>query len=102
MAFPLLFLLIRGFIDDRPFLYMLQVGLILVWIIGLFLVDYVFHYDFRSTQWMVVVFVTFYFAAMGGMIGVASLAGRGWTIGAVALFLRAGVLAFIQRGITGL
>jgi UPF0716 family protein affecting phage T7 exclusion len=74
----------------------------LICLIILFLVDYVFKYDFRQTQWMVISFVVLYFAGMGGMIGIAAQAGRGWTISAVILFFIAGVLAFIQRAITGI
>jgi hypothetical protein len=74
----------------------------LLFIILLFFVDYVFKYDFRQTQWMVISFVVFYFAGMGGMIGVASLAGRGWTISAIILFIVAAILAFVQRAITGI
>ena len=46
--------------------------------------------------------MTFIFAATGGMIGVASLAGAGWAIAAVILFLIMAVLAFVQRAVTGL
>ena len=73
----------------------------LIFIILLFFVDYVFKYDFRQTQWMVISFVVLYFAAMGGMIGIASLAGRAWTISSVVLFLIAAILAFAQRAVTG-
>jgi hypothetical protein len=73
----------------------------LLFIILLFFVDFIFKYDFRQTYSMVVSFVVLYFAAMGGMIGVASLAGRVWTISSVVLFLIAGVLAFVQRAVTG-
>jgi len=101
MAFPLAYLLYSAPPVGRSPLYYLQVGLMLLWIITLFLVDYVFHYDFRSTNWMVIGYVVFYFAAMGGMLGVASLAGRKWMISGVVFFLIAGVLAFVQRAVTG-
>ena len=58
-------------------------------------------FAFRQTSWMVITFVVLYFAGMGGMIGIASQAGRGWTISAVILFIIAEVLAFVQRGVTG-
>ena len=64
--------------------------------------DYVFKYDFRQTQWMVISYVVLYFAGIGGMIGIASQAGRGWTISAVILFFIAAVLAFVQRAVTGI
>jgi hypothetical protein len=102
MVFPLGYLLIKAPGADRPFLYYIQVGLMLLWIILLFFVDYVFQYDFRQTQWMVISYVVFYFAGMGGMIGVASLAGRVWTISSVILFFVAAILAFVQRAVTGI
>jgi hypothetical protein len=67
-----------------------------------FLLDYVFKIQFRQTQWMVISYVVLYFAGAGGMLGVAASAGRGWMISAVILFLVAGVLAFVQRAVTGL
>jgi hypothetical protein len=74
----------------------------LVWLMVLFLVDYIFKYDFRQTQWMVISYVVLYFAGLGGMIGIAAEAGSGWTISAVILFFIAAILAFVQRVVTGL
>jgi hypothetical protein len=102
MAFPLAYLLLKAPALDRPFLYYIQAGLMLVFIVVLFLTDYVFKIPFRQTQWMVISYVVLYFAGMGGMIGVASEAGQGWMISAVILFLIAGGLAFVQRAITGI
>ena len=102
MAFPLGYLLLRAPEFNRPFLYYVQIGTMLVWLIVLFLVDYVLKYDFRQTQWMVISFVVLAFAGMGGMIGIAALAGRGWTISAIILFLIAAVLGFVQRAVTGI
>ena len=102
MVFPLGYLIFTAPGTDRPFLYYIQAGLMLLFIILLFFVDYVFKYDFRQTQWMVISFVVFYFAGMGGMMGIASLAGRGWTISSVILFFVAAILAFVQRAVTGI
>ena len=102
MAFPLAYLLFRAPEFDRPFLYYVQTGVMLIWLIVLFLVDYVLKYDFRQTQWMVISYVVLAFAGMGGMIGIAAQAGRGWTISAVILFLIAAVLVFVQRAVTGI
>ena len=102
MAFPLIYLLLTASGDHRPRLYYVQTGLMLLWIVILFLVDYLLKFDFRQTQWMVISFVVLYFGGMGGMIGVAAAAGRGWMISAVIHFLIAGVLAFVQRRITGI
>jgi hypothetical protein len=102
MVFPLGYLLLKAPDLKRPPLYYIQIGLMLLWLLLLFMVDYVFKVDFRQTQWMVISYVVLYFAGMGGMIGVAARAGRGWTISAIILFLIAGVLAFVQRAITGI
>jgi hypothetical protein len=102
MVFPLGYLLLKAPEFERPPLYYIQIGLMLLWLLLLFMVDYVFKVDFRQTQWMVISYVVLYFAGMGGMIGVAARAGRGWTISAIILFLIAGVLAFVQRAITGI
>ena len=102
MTFPLVYLLIMAPRFNRPILYYVQIVIMLVFLIVLFLVDYVFKYNFRQTQWMVISFVVLYFAGMGGMIGIAAQAGRGWTISAVILFFVASVLAFVQRAVTGI
>jgi hypothetical protein len=101
MTFPLAYLLIRAPEYGRPLLYYLQVGLMIAWLILLFILDYLLHYNFRDTQWMVISYVVLYFAGAGGMIGLASNAGRTWTISSVILFLISGVLAFVQRAVTG-
>jgi hypothetical protein len=101
MALPLGYLLLKAPQLQRPVLYYIQIGLMLVWILVLFLLDYVLKIDFRQTQWMVISSVVLYFAGAGGMLGVAALAGRGWMIAAVILFLVAAVLAFVQRAVTG-
>ncbi|MGD1993843.1 MAG: hypothetical protein PVI59_11680 [Anaerolineae bacterium] len=54
MAFPLAYLLLKAPALDRPFLYYIQVGLMLASIITIFLTDYVFKINFRQTQWMVI------------------------------------------------
>jgi hypothetical protein len=65
-------------------------------------VDDILRVDFRSVNWAVVPYVMFFFAATGGMIGVASQAGKSWAITTVIVFFIMAILAFIQRGITGL
>ena len=102
MIFPLAYLLLRAQGSDRSILYYIQIILMIVWLIVLFLVDYVYKYDFRQFQWMVICYVVLAFAGMGGMIGVASLAGKGWTISSVILFLTVAILAFVQRTVTGI
>jgi hypothetical protein len=50
-------------------------------------VDFICKIEFRGVRWMVICYVTFFFAANGAMMGVASLAGSDWAIAAVILFL---------------
>jgi len=101
-AFPLGYLLFKGPSLGRSALYYVQIGLMLAWLVVEFLLDYWPGLEFRETRWIVVPYVTLFFAGAGGMIGVAKLAGRGWTISAVILFLIMGVLTFVQRAVTGM
>ena len=101
-AFPLGSLLRKAPSLDRSALYYLQIGLMLAWLVVEFLLDWWPGVRFRQTRWIVILYVTLFFAGAGGMIGVASLAGRGWMISAVIVFLVMGVLAFVQRATTGM
>jgi hypothetical protein len=101
MFFPLVYLLLRAPEFNKPILYYIQIGLMAIWLIVLFIVDYILHFNFRETQWMIISYVVLYFAGAGGMIGIASQAGRGWTISSVILFLVTAILAFVQRAVTG-
>ena len=103
VAIPLtIYLLYTAAQLERSTLYWIQVALFLAFLVVELLVDFIFKIDFRGVRWMVISYVTFFFAAAGGMIGVASLAGSGWAIAAVILFLIMAVLAFVQRAVTGL
>lgn len=101
-AFPLVYLLLTASQFDRPALYYLQVGLMIVTILMIFLLDYALKVEFRQTRWMVIGFVVLYFAGTGGMLGVAAEAGHVWMISAVVLYLVMAALAFWQRAVTGM
>ena len=96
------YLLLKAPALNRPFLYYLQVCLFLVFLLVELFLDYILKIDFRQVRWMVITYVTLFFAATGGMLGVAREAGRGWTLLAVILFLIMAVLAFVQRSVTGM
>ena len=101
-AVPLLYLIYTGVQLNRPTLYFIQLGLIIGFIILELLLDYIFEFDFRHTNWMVISYVTLFFAATGGLIGLASQAGKSWTIISIILFFIMTGLAFYQRAKTGM
>jgi hypothetical protein len=101
-ALPLAYLLLTAPRLDRPALYYVQIGLMLTWLLVMLLLDYVLKIDFRQTRWMVISYVTLFFAATGGMLGVAAQSGHTWTAAAIVLFLIMAVLAFVQRAVTGM
>lgn len=65
------------------------------------ILDYVLKLDFRKNLRIVIPYIILFFSGTGGMIGVASHAGRGWFFAAVISFLIMMALSFIQRAITG-
>ncbi len=102
LAIPLIYLLIQAPQLERPALYYIQIGCMLAWLILEALLDYILKVDFRNTRWMVISYVVLFFAGTGGLLGVASNAGRGWSISAIILFLIMAVLTFVQRAVTGM
>ena len=83
-------------------MYYIWVGLMIAFIIVEFLVDWYPKIEFRNNLLIVIPYVMLFFGATGGMIGVASLAGKKWALVTVASFLIMMVLAFIQRQVTGM
>ena len=102
VGIPLVYLLIKAPQLGRPVLYYVQICLMLVFLLVELFLDYILMIEFRQVSWMVISYVMFFFAATGGMLGVAANAGRTWTIAAVILFLIMAVLAFVQRAVTGM
>jgi len=71
-------------------------------LVELFL-DYILKIPWRDVRWMVITYVTLFFAGTGGLLGVAAkMTMRGWTITAIILFLIMAVLAFVSRAVTGI
>jgi hypothetical protein len=102
LAIPMIFLLMKAPQLERPALYYIQISCMLAWLLVEALLDYILKIDFRNVRWMVISYVVLFFAGTGGMLGVASNAGRGWSIPAIVLFLIMTVLTFIQRAVTGM
>jgi hypothetical protein len=99
---PLIYLVVVGLKTDRRMIYFVWLTLMILFALFELIVDDMLEVDFRSVQWAVVPYVMFFFAATGGMIGVAAQAGKPWSIVTSVVFLVMAVLAFVQRGITGL
>jgi hypothetical protein len=101
-SLPLSYLLFQAPKLKRRAIYYVQISLMIAFLIVELILDYILRVDFRHTQWVVICYVTLFFGATGGMLGVASPAGRKWKLAAVALFFVMAVLAFVQRAVTGL
>ncbi len=101
-AIPYIYLLFSADNSNRPKLYYIQIIIIILFLIIELLLDYIFKIDFRNIRWMTITYVTFFFAAAGGMVGLASNGGKLWTIISVILFFIMTALAFIQRSVTGM
>jgi hypothetical protein len=101
-ALPIMFLLFKANEFQRPIIYYIQFGVMLTFILVELLLDYIFKVNFRHTRWMVISYVTLFFAATGGMIGIASLSGKVYSIISILLFLIMTFLAFLQRFKTGM
>jgi len=102
VIFPLLYLFVVGLGANRRKIYFAWLALMILFVLFELIVDQILKVDLRSQQSSVVPYVMFFFAATGGMIGVASQAGKRWTRLTCVIFLIMAVLAFVQRGITGL
>ena len=102
LILPLTYLFLSAFHLPRQRIYFLWIGLMIAFLVVELAVDYVLKIPFREVRWQVVAYVMLFFGSTGGMIGVASLAGRGWTLAAITSFLMMAILAFVQRHITGM
>ena len=101
-ALPILYLIFTAKEFHRPTIYYIQLGVMLSFIIVEFLLDYVFKVDFRNKRWMVITYAMLFFGSTGGMIGIASLSGKIFSIVSILLFLLMTILAFYQRFKTGM
>ena len=100
--FPLFYFLFSAKALNRAKIYYIWIDLMIVFIIVDFLVDWYPKIEFRDNLLIVVPYVMLFFGATGGMIGVASLAGKRWAVFTVTSFLIMAVLAFVQRQVTGM
>ncbi len=99
---PLFYLLYSATSLNRARIYYIWIGLMIVFIIVEFLLDWFPKIEFRNNLSIVIPYVMLFFGATGGMIGVASLAGNKWAVTTTISFLIMAVLAFVQRNVTGM
>ncbi len=99
---PLIYLLLQSPSHERVPIYYLWLSLMILFLVIELLLDYIWKIDFRQIRWMAISYVMLLCGATGGMIGVASMAGRGWTIASAVTFLTMIALAFYQRAKTGI
>ena len=83
-------------------MYFLWLGLMILFLTVELVIDSILELEFRSAKWATVSYVVFFFAATGGMIGIAGQAGKWWTAATVLTFLVMAAMAFVQRAKTGL
>lgn len=98
---PLAYLFVTAFGFNRPLLYFIQIGLMVAYLVVELILDYIFKVDFRQNQKIVIPYIMLFFSGTGGMIGVASNAGKEWIITTVISFLIMAILSFVQHYITG-
>jgi len=98
---PLAYLFITAFGFKRHFLYFIQIGLMITYLVVELMLDYILKVDFRQNQRIVLPYIMLFFSGTGGMIGVASHAGKVWTIVTIISFLIMAIFTFVQRYVTG-
>ena len=102
LGVPTVYLLVTASRHARPPIYVAWLGLFLLFLLAEAALDYVFDVPFREVRWQVIAYVTLFFGALGGMIGVAGIAGRWWGTAAIIGFFSTALLAFLQHRTTGL
>ena len=98
---PLLLMFVKAFEMDRHLLYFIQLSLMIGFIILEFALDYLLGVDFRNNQNIVIPYITLFYASFGGMIGIASQAGKSWAIVTVITFLTMTFLSLFMHFKTG-
>jgi len=98
---PLIYLFVVGLKTKQRKIYFVWIGLMILFVLFELIVDEILRVDFRSVQQAVIPYVMFFFAATGGMIGIARQAGKGWSSVTYVIFFIMAIMAFVQRAITG-
>jgi len=101
-ALPLVYLLLTASSFNRPVIYYVQIGCILLFIAAELYLDYIQKTDFRNTRAIVIPYVTLFYGGTGGMIGIVSHSGKMYMVIAVILFFCMMFLSIVQHIKTGM
>jgi hypothetical protein len=99
---PLVYLMVSSFVLKREAFYFVWAGLMVLFLLFEIVVDHGLGVEFRKVRWQTIAYVMFFCGATGGMIGMASKAGRGWMAVTVVSYLAMVSLSFVQRRLTGM
>ena len=67
---PLMWMFLKAIEMSRPFMYFLQLGLMISFIIAELILDYILKLEFRQNRSIVIPYVMLFYASFGGMIGI--------------------------------
>jgi len=98
---PIMWIYFQAIKMNRPFIYFLQLGLIICFIIVELILDYILKVEFRQNRGITIPYVALFYASFGGMIGIASHGGKYWMIITVITFLIMVAVSLIMHFRTG-
>jgi len=99
---PVAYLLVAAIHHRRRAVYFVWLVLFLAFLVVETLLEFVLHVPFRQAQWQVLVYVALFLGGLGGLIALASRAGRRWATAAGLGFLSTAALAMVHYQGAGL
>ena len=84
---PIVIMFINAFESKQEWLYFVQLLLMISFIVVEFLFDYFLKIEFRNNQNIIIPYLVLFYASLGGMIGIASQAGKTWAVITIVSFL---------------
>ncbi len=102
LCVPAIYLLFAAIGHGRKPVYFAWLLLFLGFLVVEALLDFVLHVPFREVLWQMVLYVVLFVGGLGGMVGLASRAGRAWTTAAAVGFVSTLALAVTHYQAAGL
>ena len=96
LLIPLFYIFIKVPELMSPIFFYVHAGLVIAWILLKLLLDYILKIDFSAIGSAAISYVVLFFAAADRLIGIASCAGRQWTIISVIILWVTAILSFVQ------